>query len=528
MPKVLIADKLPDSTVNMLVEAGLEVVNRPGLKPHDLKQAVRDVEGVIVRSGVQLTADILAGADRLRAICRAGVGVDNVDLPAATRKGVVVMNTPGANTISTAEHTFALILALSRNVGPAYISMREGKWDRKRFVGVELAGTTLGIVGLGRIGQAVAARALAFGMKVICHDPFIARDVAARLGVRLADSLEEVLKVSDYVTVHVPGNEQTQGLIGEREIAMMKPGARLINCARGDVVDQAAVVKAVEAGRLAGAAFDVYAEEPPASFEFAADDRILATPHLGASTEAAQLAVGTQAAEQMIDALLRGEYPNALNIVSVSAEEMERLRPYCELAQQLGKSAGYLNRGRPRAVRVTCLGEVAEHNTAPIVNYGVMGVLQSMVGDNVNIVSAPHLAEERGMQVTSSVSRTQQGGFTDLIVLGLATDAGEIEIAGTVLERKHPRIVRIGSFHTEVVPEGHLLMVFGKDRPGLIGKVGEALGRAGINIARMTFGRKEPGGDALLALNLDSPCDEQALRRIKALDLVDRAIPLPL
>jgi len=205
MPKVLIADKLPDSTVNMLVEAGLEVVNRPGLKPHDLKQAVRDVEGVIVRSGVQLTADILAGADRLRAICRAGVGVDNVDLPAATRKGVVVMNTPGANTISTAEHTFALILALSRNVGPAYISMREGKWDRKRFVGVELAGTTLGIVGLGRIGQAVAARALAFGMKVICHDPFIARDVAARLGVRLADSLEDVLKVSDYVTVHVPG-----------------------------------------------------------------------------------------------------------------------------------------------------------------------------------------------------------------------------------------------------------------------------------------------------------------------------------
>ena len=528
MPKVLIADKLPDSTVNILAEAGLEIVNKPGLKPDDLKQAIRDVDGVIVRSGVQLTADILEAADRLRAICRAGVGVDNIDLAAATRKGIVVMNTPGANTISTAEHTFALILALSRNVGPAYISMREGKWDRKRFVGAELAGTTLGIVGLGRIGQAVAARALAFGMKVVGHDPFIARDVAANLGVRLLDSLEEVLKVSDYVTVHVPGSEQTRGLIGEREIALMKPGARLINCARGEVLDQAAVTRAVEAGRLAGAALDVYEEEPPPSFEFARNDRILATPHLGASTEAAQLAVGTQAAEQMVEALIRGEYPNALNIVSVSAEEMERLRPYCELAQQLGKSAGCLNRGRPRAVRVTCFGEVAEHNTAPIVNYGVMGVLQSMVGNNVNIVSAPQLAEERGMQVTSSTSRTQQAGFTDLIALGLSTDAGEIEIAGTVLERKHPRIVRIGQFQTEVVPEGHLLMVFAKDRPGLIGKVGEVLGRTSINIARMTFSRKEAGGEALLALNLDSPCGEEALKRIRALDLVEKAIPLPL
>jgi len=528
MYRVLIADKLAESAADMLKEAGMEVVNKPGLSPEELKEAIADVEGVIVRSGVRLTADVLACAGRLRAICRAGVGIDNIDVPVASRQGIVVMNTPGANTISTAEHTFALILGLSRNVGPAYISMREGKWDRKKFIGVELCGMTLGIVGLGRVGLAVAERAAGFGMKLVGYDPFISREVAAKLGVKLVDELAELLRTADCVTVHVPGNEQTVGMIGEEQIAMMKPGARIINCARGEVVDQDAVVKAVQSGHLAGAAFDVYAEEPPRSFEFARDDRILATPHLGASTEAAQMAVGTQAASQIIDALTVGHYRNALNMISVSPEEMASLRPYCKLAQRLGKSAGYINRGRPTSVQITCFGELAEHNTEPVVNYGVTGVLQSMLGDTVNIVSAPHLAEARGMRVTSSTSRTQEGGFTDQIVLRLTTDAAQTEIAGTVFERKHLRITRIDSFYTEVVPEGHLLMVFSRDKPGVIGRVGETLGRAGVNVARMTFGRTEAGGDALLALNLDSACDEATLDRIRALGDVQKAVLLPL
>jgi len=524
--KVLIADKLPESCVDVLEAAGFEVLNRPGLGPEDLKAAIKDVDGVIVRSGVTLTEDILAAADKLHVICRAGVGVDNIDVPAASRKGVVVMNTPGANTISTAEHTFALILALSRNVGPAYISMRKGQWDRKQFTGSELSGTTLGIVGLGRVGQAVATRAAAFGMQVIAYDPFISREVAARIGVKVVEELPELLRICDYLTIHVPGHKETRGMIGPKEIAAMKPGARIINCARGDVVDQDAVVEAVSSGHLAGAAFDVYATEPPEAFDFADNDKILATPHLGASTEAAQLAVGIQAAEQVVDALARGNYRNAVNMIAVSREEMDALQPYCELAGRLGSVVAMLGRGRPRSLEISCKGEVAQQNTAPVVNYGVMGVLRVMLGNSVNIVSAPHLAKERGIHVTSSSTTGQEAGFTDLLELKLTTDRGEFEAAGTIFGREHPRIVRVGPFHTEVIPEGHLLLVFAQDTPGLIGSVGDALGRAKVNIARMTFSRQQRAGDAMLALNLDSPCNEQALEGIRSLPLVEEAVML--
>jgi len=528
MARVLIADRMPSECIQLLEEAQLEVVNTPGLSPEELKEALRAVEGVIVRSGAKLSAEVLEAAERLRAICRAGVGVDNIDIPAASRKGIVVMNTPGANTISTAEHTFALLLALARNIGPAYISMREGKWDRKKFVGAELAGTTLGIVGLGRVGREVATRAMAFGMKVIGHDPFLARDAAAKLGVHLVESLEELLGACDYLTVHVPGGESTRQMIGEAQIAMMKPGARIINCARGEVVDQEAAVRAVREGRLAGIAFDVYASEPPEDFSFAAHDRVLATPHLGASTEAAQIAVGIQAAAQIRDALLKQHYKNAVNVTTVPTEEMVVLQPYCTLAQKLGKVVGALNRGRPRSVEVLCTGEVARHDTAPVVSHGIMGVLQSVMGESVNIISAPHLARERGLRVTASSSETHEEGFSNLVVLKLTTDAGHAEAAGAVLGQEHARIVRVGPFYAELLPEGHLLLVFAQDKPGLIGAVGESLGNSGINIARMTFGRARAGGAAMLALNLDMPCDEQALAELSALPLVERAVRLSL
>ncbi len=528
MPTVLIADKLAKQSVDVLRQAGLEVINRPGLTPEQLKEAVRGVEGAIVRSGAKFTADVLAEAGELKAVCRAGVGVDNIDVAAASRQGVVVMNTPGANTISTAEHTIALMLALSRNVGPAYLSMREGRWDRKKFMGAELAATTLGVVGLGRVGRAVAARAAAFDMKIAAYDPYISREAAAKLGIKVHDSLDELLKTCDYLTVHVPGGDPTRGMIGEAQIALMKPTARLVNCARGDVVDRDAVVAAVSEGRLAGAAFDVYSHEPPGDFEFARHDAILATPHLGASTEAAQIAVGIQAAEQMADALLRGHYRNAINVTSVPPEEMGVLRPYCELAYRMGQVIGTLNRGRLRSLKVMCTGVLAEHNATPVADHGVLGVLQAVLGDTVSIVSAPHLARERGLHVTCTTSVDQKDGFTDLVSLTLSTDASDLEVAGTVFGPEHIRMVKVGPFRTEVVPEGHLLLAFGQDKPGLIGSIGDTLFAAGVNIARMTFGRTEPGGDCLLALNMDSSCEEGTLEAIRALPAVDRAVRVAL
>ena len=528
MKKVLIADKLPQECMDILKDAGFETEYNPGLSPEDLKKALTGVNGVICRSGAKLSEDVLEGADQLEAICRAGVGVDNIDIMAASRRGSVVMNTPGANTISTAEHAFALMLALARNIGPAYLSMREARWDKKKYKGSQLSGATLGVIGLGRVGQEVAKRALAFGMHVVGHDPYISKETAHKLGVDMVDDLGEFLQRADYLTVHVPENENTYHMISEDEIARMKDGARIVNCARGGVVDQKAVEKAVEDCRLAGAAFDVYPEEPPEDFEFSRSDAILATPHLGASTDEAQLAVAKQAATQMVDALKHQEFSNALNVTVVAREEMEFLKPYCNLAHQLGKAVAQLNRGRPDSVQINCKGALADREIDPIKNYSVMGVLQVMLGSSVNMVSAPHLAEERGLQITTSSTSTLQAGFTDLLEVQLVTDQGAMEVSGTVFGRTHPRIVQVGDFEVEIVPDGHLLMVFGQDKPGFIGFVGETLAKAGINIARMGFGREEAGGNALVALNLDSRCGKDVREMVLASELVDKVVPLEL
>ena len=528
MKKVLIADPLPTGCTQMLQEAGLEVVDRPGLKEDELKKAVKGISGIICRSGVKITEAVLEAADAVEAVCRAGVGVDNVDVPAASRKGVVVMNTPAGNTLSTAEHAFALMLALARSIGPAYISVRQGRWEKKKFLGSQLAGSTLGVIGLGRIGQAVAKRAISFDMTVLVYDPYVSRDTAEKIGVQLMDGLDALLARADYVTIHVPENEQTTGLVGASQIALMKKGARLINCARGGVVDMDAAVAAVQAGKLAGAAFDVFVKEPPDSFDFAQHDCILATPHLGASTDAAQLAVAIDAAEQMVDALTRHHFRNAVNMVAVPPEEMKALQPYCDLAMELGKLVTQLSHGHPEAIEIGCKGELAESDTALVVSHGVMGVLQPMLGSHVNVVSAPHLAEERGVRVTSSSTVGLEVGFTDLVLVKLVTDTGSVEAAGTVFGRKYPRIVRIDELYVEVIPEGDLLIVRGSDVPGLIGKVTAILGMARVNIARMGFGRTTQGGDAVLAMNLDSAVDAQALDKIRQLDVVREAVPVKL
>ncbi|MCK4374513.1 MAG: phosphoglycerate dehydrogenase [Candidatus Brocadiae bacterium] len=528
MKKVLLADKLPEQCIVILKEAGLEVDYRPGLSEDELREAIRDASGVICRSGARLTEGVLEGAERLEAICRAGVGVDNVDVEAASRKGVVVMNTPGANTISTAEHAFTLMLGVARNIGPAYVSMREGHWEKERFVGSQLAGSVLGVIGLGRIGQEVARRAAAFGMTVRTYDPFIGREAAAKVGAALLDNLEDLLEDCDYLTIHVPENEQTRGMIGAEQIALMKENTCIVNCSRGSVVDQDAVVAAVEAGRLGGAAFDVYAKEPPDSYEFTRHDRVLATPHLGASTEEAQLAVATQAARQLIEALERRHFPNALNVSELPPEEMKAIRPYCDLAAQLGKLVAQLTPGRPQAIEIACTGQVARENIEPIVNYGAMGVMQSSLDASVNIVSSPHLARDRGIRITGSSTVGLVAGFTDLIEVKLVADEGTVEVGGTLFGPHHPRIVCIAGFYVEIIPKGHVLAVFGSDVPGLIGTVGAMLGDAGVNIARMGFGRQEAGGKALLALNLDMACDEATLDRLRALDLIEKAIPVEL
>ncbi|MFW6456785.1 MAG: phosphoglycerate dehydrogenase [Planctomycetota bacterium] len=528
MAKVLIADKLPESTVQMVSNAGYEVENSPGLPPAELKEALKDAVGVICRSGAKLNEEMFSTADRLKAVCRAGVGVDNIDIEAASRQGVVVMNTPGANTISTAEHTFALMLGLSRNVGPAYISMRDGKWDRKKFKGAQLAGKTLGIIGLGRVGRAVAQRARAFDMKLVGLDPYISRDKAKKIGITLHETLEDMLDEFDYLTVHVPVNDETTGMIGADEISQMKPSARIINCARGAIVDRDAAVEAVRAGDLAGAAFDVYTEEPPADHEFTHDDRILATPHLGASTEAAQQAVGAQAAEQLIAALQDGHYRNALNITSVPPEEMDALRPFCELTLKMGKLIGALNSGRLESMSVECKGDIAKYDITPIVNYGVMGMLQTVLGENVNIVSAPHIADERGIEIQGHSSNTTEEGFTDLVTVALSTDQGDIEVSGSVLGQSHPRVMRVAGFDTEIEPEGHLVLLFTPDKPGVVGDVGDTLGDAGINIGQMTFGRQQAGGNSLIALKLDNPCTDDTMKTLEQLDVVEKAVAISL
>jgi D-3-phosphoglycerate dehydrogenase len=528
MAKVLVADTLPEQCTEMLTAAGFEVVCRPGLSEAELKQAIADADGVICRSGAKLTAAVLESAARLTAVCRAGVGVDNIDVEAASRRGAVVMNTPGGNTVSTAEHTFALMLALSRNIAPAYLSMREGRWEKKKFVGSQLLGRVLGVIGLGRIGQEVARRAVAFGMNVRACDPDVSRETAEKIGVALVDSVEDLLPGCDYVTVHVPENESTRGLIGPEQVALLKDGACIINCARGSVVDQDAVVAGVTSGKLGGAALDVYEKEPPDDFSFAAHDRILATPHLGASTEEAQVAVAVQAAEQLIEALRHGSFRNALNADLVSPEELKVLQPYCDLATRLGKLVCQMNRGRPEALEVACAGALARENISPIVNYAVMGLMRWTRGADVNVVSAPFLAQDRGIRVTSSRTLSQAAGFANLLEVRLTTDTGTLGASGTVFENKHPRIVRIGEFDVEIEPEGDILVVLNNDMPGCIGKVGTVLGEAGINVARMSVCRRQVGGNALLALNLDSPCTRPLLDRIEEHELIQSATAITL
>ncbi|MGH9868917.1 MAG: phosphoglycerate dehydrogenase [Candidatus Polarisedimenticolia bacterium] len=515
MKNVLISDEMSPRAVDRFrAEDGVKADYRPGLAEAELLEVVGRYEGLVVRSATKVTANVIEAGARLQVIGRAGTGLDNVDLEAATRRGVVVMNVPGGNTVSAAEHTLALMLALARGVPAADRSMRAGRWERGRFVGSEMEGKTLGIVGLGRVGREVAARAAAFGMQVIAHDPFVSAEDARRASVAFLP-LDELLARADFVTLHTPLTPETHHMLGEREIAAMRPGARLINCARGELVDEAALARALESGRLAGAALDVYQKEPPpADFPFRGMEQVVMTPHLAASTAEAQDKVAMLIAEQVCDFLRDGVARNAANVISMDPRLRERAAPYLELAETLGRFQAQVIEGRLREVTVECSGDVPDE-ALPAVTVAVLkGCFERFLSAPVNAVNAAWIAKERGVGLREVRTR-EPHDYQNLVTTVFESDVRTRTIGGTVFGRNIPRIVTLDGFRFDALPRGTLLLVSNDDRPGIVGRVGTLLGESQVNIAHMSLGRDRAGGQAIAAISIDTPLPDGVLRQLE-------------
>ena len=469
-----------------------------------MRGALQEADGIIIRSGTKLTSDLLEGQQRLKVIVRAGVGVDNIDLDAATREGIVVMNTPAGNTTSTAEHTIAMLMALSRNIAPAAQSMREGKWDRKAFTGTQLAGKTIGVVGLGRIGQSVARRCRGLEMTVLGYDPFISAEKAAEQGIELYRDVDELVVKCDYVTVHTPLTDETRGLINAQRLAKMKRGVRIINCARGGIVDEDALADAVEAGQVAGAALDVYVSEPPKESRLPALPQVLCTPHLGASTDEAQEQVALEAAEIISAFLTRNEVRYAVNMAPISAKELAGVKPYLDLGYRLGLLLSQINRCAPvESAKLTFRGDAAGKPTRLVANAFTSGLLSSALQENVNIINAQLLAQERGIEITESTS-SDKGDFSTLLSATVTCEGRELTAAGTIFGQDFLRLVRLDDFQLDAYLDGNMLMYSHRDRPGLIGAIGTACGKHNVNISHMALGRRKVGGDAVAFFNIDN------------------------
>jgi D-3-phosphoglycerate dehydrogenase len=501
--KVLVSDKLAQEGLDILGAAeGLEVINSPGLSPDDLKKAIAEVDGIVIRSGTKLTADVLVEAKQLKAIARAGAGVDNVDLKAASRQGVIVMNTPGRNSVSAAEHAIAMLFSLARNIAPADASMKQEKWDKKLYTGTELTGKTLGVIGLGRIGSEAARRAVGLRMNVIGLDPFLDADRARSLGIEMADSLEGLLGKADFISVHAALNDKTRGMIGAEQFAVAKKGIGIVNCARGGIVDEDALIEALDAGLVSGAAIDVWTSEPCTDWRLAKHPKVVATPHLGASTSEAQLNVAIAAAEQMVDVLVHNKIRFAVNFPAIDPDEMVALEPYLVLGERLGAVAEQLCDGAVKSMTITYSGEVAALKTEPVnVAVGV-GLLRPYVED-VNLVNARPLLEERGV-VVNDTRTSAPGDFSTHVRVEVHSQSGACTVAGTLFGKTSPRLVQVDDFALEVEPTGTVLFIRNKDVPGVIGEVGRILGDHGINIANMNNGRRSAGGDALTVVSVDT------------------------
>ncbi|MDD5440124.1 MAG: phosphoglycerate dehydrogenase [Candidatus Omnitrophica bacterium] len=513
--RVLVSDPLEKQGVEILeAEKEIKVDVKIKLPPEELKKIIKDYDAIVVRSETKVTKDIIQSAPKLKVIGRAGIGLDNVDVKVASQSGVIVMNSPTGNTISTAEHAFSLLLSLSRNIPQADASLKNGKWDRKKFTGVEVYGKTLGIIGLGRIGTEVAKRALSFKMKVMAYDPFLSKERAEELGVESVD-LQALFKNADYITVHTPLTDETRNLINKDTIKFLKKSVRIINCARGGIVNENDICDAIQAGLVAGAAFDVYEKEPlsPDS-KLTKSDRIITTPHLGASTEEAQINVAIDIANSVRDALLDRGIRNAVNVPSVDAEVLKVMKPYLDLAEKIGLIHAQLAAGAIKKVKITYVGEQLTCQDLTAVTLSMIkGLLSHALEEKVNFVNAMVIAKERGITIVERKTEKMED-FVTLIYVSVETDKGENIIMGTLFTKTEPRIVKINDFYVEAIPKGNMLVIHNDDAPGIIGHIGTLLGDAGINIAGMTFGRVKRGGEAITVLNVDQNIPKEIMEKI--------------
>jgi len=516
--KVLITDGLAQEGLNILESAGgLEVDVKKGIPREELLEIVGGYDALIVRSATKVTSDIIEAATNLKAIGRAGIGVDNVDVEAATKRGIVVMNTPEANAITTAEHTIALMLSIARRIPQAHASLKSGKWERSKFKGVEIYGKNLGCIGLGNIGKLVAERAIGLKMNVIAYDPFLTKEAAEKLGVELV-SLDELLERADFITIHTPLTPDTKDLINKDTFSKTKPGLILINCARGGVANEKDITEAVSEGKLAGAAFDVYVNEPPEEGNplLTLDENVVFTPHLGASTGEAQTKVGLAIAQQVADFLVNDVVKNAVNMPSLSVEVLNVMKPYLILAEKLGSLQGQLCKGGVQEVHIEYDGEVSEFDTKPITVAALKGFLSPMMDVVVSYVNAPVIAEDKGIKVIESKS-SKTKDYTSLITIKVKTQEGESNVSGTIFGKEEPRFVKVNDVSIDVVPNGYLLVSENNDKPGFIGAMCTVLGENGVNIGLMHLGREAIGGRAIVFTNVDSPVPEEVMEKIRQL-----------
>lgn len=510
--RILVSDPLSADGIKLLKDAGFEVDEKIGLEHEALKKIIKNYDALLVRSATKVKRDLIEEAKNLKVIGRAGVGLDNVDLAAATERGIIVMNTPAGNTISTAELTMSMILSLTRNIPAAHASLVKGEWKRSKFLGTELYSKTLGIVGLGRIGKEVAKRAISFGMKVVAYDPFITVEKAKELGIEVAN-LEKVFKLSDYITVHTPLTDETRNLISDAQFKIMKKGARIINCARGGIINEKALAENLANGKVAGAALDVFEQEPlSVDSPLRKFDNVVLTPHIGASTEEAQLNVALEVAESVRDALLGKSIRNAANYPSVDPAVYKILEPYINLSEKLGLFSAQVIEGRIENVDISFSGQITQYDITPLTMALMKGLLFPVVKESVNYINALNLARERGIKVQES-RLNEAGEFTNLIALTVKSDKETLRVSGTVFAKNRIRIVKINNFYLEAMPQGNMLVTYNLDKPGVVGNLGTILGKHKINIANMSFGRE--AGHALNLLNMDATPKPEIIDEIR-------------
>lgn len=519
MPKVLISDKLSPKAAEIFRDRGIEVDFRPGLKGDELTAAIKDVDGLAIRSATTVTAELMDASESLKVVGRAGIGVDNVDVEAATQRGVVVMNTPFGNSVTTAEHAIAMMMSLARQLPVANASTHAGKWEKSAFMGMELASKTLGLVGCGNIGSIVVDRAQGLKMRVIVYDPFLSSEKAESLSVEKVE-FDELLRRADVITIHAPLTDGTRNLLDADAFARMKDGVRIVNCARGGILVESDLRDAILAGKVAGAAIDVFAEEPAHENVLFGMPQVIATPHLGAATSEAQENVALQVAEQMSDFLLTGAVSNAINMPSVTAEEAPRLKPYMSLAEKLGSFAGQLTESGLRAVTIEFNGAVATLNTRPLIASAIAGLLRPQL-DNINMVNAVSVARDRGIEITET-KQEHPGDYETLIRLTVETERRERGVAGTIFGGNRERIVEIKDIAIEAEWGEHMLYITNKDRPGVIGDLGKALADQGVNIATFHLGRTAPGDDAIALLQVDQAITEPMLKTLEGLANIEQ------